>query len=42
VEDMLGKVPKLRYYDHDVRDATKFPDLEEETYLEDMGEIGPL
>jgi hypothetical protein len=42
VEDMLGKVPKLRYFDHDVRYATKFLGLEEETYLEDMGEIGCL
>jgi hypothetical protein len=25
VEDMLGKVPKLRYTDYDVRDAAKFP-----------------
>ena len=42
VEDMLGKVPKLRYFDHDVRYAVKFPDLVEETYFEKMGEIGPL
>jgi len=27
VEDMLGKVPKLRYFDHDVRYAKKFSDL---------------
>jgi hypothetical protein len=25
-----------------VRDATKFPDLAEEAYLENTGEIGPL
>jgi hypothetical protein len=42
VDDMLGKVPKLRYSDHDVCDVTKFPDLAEETYLENTGEIGPL
>jgi hypothetical protein len=42
VDDMLGKVPKLRYSDHDVRDVTKFPDLAEETYLTNTGEIGPL
>jgi hypothetical protein len=27
VDDMLGKVPKLRYVDHDVCDAAKFPEL---------------
>jgi hypothetical protein len=27
VDDMLGKVPKLRYSYHDVCDAAKFPDL---------------
>jgi hypothetical protein len=24
VDDILGKVPRLRYTDHDVRDMTKF------------------
>jgi hypothetical protein len=42
VDDMLGKVPKMRYVDHDMRDATKFPELVEENYLINMGEIGPL
>jgi hypothetical protein len=42
VEDMLGKVPKLRYYDPNVRDVEKFPNLAEETGLAKMGEIGPL
>jgi hypothetical protein len=41
VEDMLGKVEKIRYSDHDVRDVEKFPDLAEETYLVDTGEIDP-
>jgi hypothetical protein len=30
VEDMLGKVPKLKYADHDVTDTMKFPDLAQE------------
>jgi hypothetical protein len=42
MEYMMGKVPKLRYADHDVRDTEKFLDLAQENYLEDMGEIGPL
>jgi hypothetical protein len=42
MEDMVGKVLKLRYSDHDVRDATKFPFLVEEYYLENTGEIEPL
>jgi hypothetical protein len=42
VDDMLGKVPKLRYSNHNVRDATKFPDLVKEAYLANIGEIGPL
>jgi hypothetical protein len=42
VDDMLGKVPKLRYVDHDVRDADKFPELAEETYITNTREIGPL
>jgi hypothetical protein len=39
---IMGKVPKLRYFDHDVRDATKFPYLLKESYLSNKGEIGPL
>jgi hypothetical protein len=39
---MPGKVPKLRYSDGDVCDATKFPELDEEAYLVKIGEIGPL
>jgi hypothetical protein len=42
MQDMLRKVPKLRYSDHDVRDVTKFLDLAEESYLENTREIGPL
>jgi len=42
VEDMLRKVSKLRYVDHVVKYAAKFPYLAHETYLEDKGEIGPL
>jgi hypothetical protein len=42
VDDMLGKVPKLRYTDHDVHDTTKFPELAKENYLINTGEIGPL
>jgi len=34
VEDMLGKVEKLKYADHNVMDTTKFQVLEEEIYLE--------
>jgi hypothetical protein len=42
VEDMLVKLPKLRYLDHDVRDTMKFPYLAEEVYLANIGEIVPL
>jgi hypothetical protein len=42
VDDILKKVPKLRYSDHDVCDVTKFPDFSKETYLENIEEIGPL
>jgi hypothetical protein len=42
VNDMLGKVPKLRYADYDVRDAAKFPDLDKVTYLINIGQIEPL
>jgi hypothetical protein len=42
VDDMLGKVPRLRYADHDVCDMAKFPELSEENYLINTGEIGPL
>jgi hypothetical protein len=41
VEDMLGKVEKLKYVDHDVTDTTKFPDLAQEIYLENKEEAGP-
>jgi hypothetical protein len=40
--DILGKVPKMRYVDHDMHDATKFPKLVKENYLINMTEIGPL
>jgi hypothetical protein len=33
-EDMLGKVPQLKYVDHDIMDATKFPKLAPHEYLE--------
>jgi hypothetical protein len=39
MEDMLRKVPMLIYSNHDVHDVEKFPYLEEETYLADIGEI---
>jgi hypothetical protein len=42
VEEMLGKVEKLKYVDHDVTDTTKFPDLAQEIYLENKEELGPL
>jgi hypothetical protein len=42
IEDMLGKVPKLRYMDHDVHDTMKFLELVEECYLINIGEVGPL
>jgi hypothetical protein len=31
IDDMLGKVPKLRYVDHDMCDMTKFPELVRKT-----------
>jgi hypothetical protein len=37
VEDMLGKVPKLKYADHDITDTKKFPDFVQEVYLENRG-----
>jgi hypothetical protein len=39
---MLGKVPKLKYIDQDVTDKTKFLELGQEIFLENMGEVGPL
>ena len=42
VDDMLGKVPKLRYTDDDVCDAAKFLYLAKDTYLINPGKIGPL
>jgi len=42
VDDMLGKLPKFRYSNHDVCDEVKFSYLAEETYLTNTGEIGPL
>jgi hypothetical protein len=41
LDGMLGKVPRLRYADHDVQDAAKFPALAEKNYLINTGEIGP-
>jgi hypothetical protein len=37
MDDMLGKVPKIRYTDDDVRNAAKFLDLAKETYLINTG-----
>jgi len=42
VDDMLEKVPKLRYSVDNVPDANKFLYLAEETYLTNTREIGPL
>jgi hypothetical protein len=42
VDDMIGKLPKIRYVDHDVHYATKFLYLVEDTYLINTGEVGPL
>jgi hypothetical protein len=42
VDDMMGKVPTLKYIDHDVRDASKFPYLDEDNYLINTGEIRTL
>jgi hypothetical protein len=42
VEDMLRKVPKLWYSDHDVHDIKHFPYLDEEDYLENTRKLGPL
>jgi len=42
VDNILEKVPKLRYSNHDVCDATKFLDFPKEAYLANIGEIGPL
>jgi hypothetical protein len=42
VDDMMGKVSKLRYADHDVHDAEKFLELAKESYLINTREIGPL
>jgi hypothetical protein len=41
LENMLGKVPKLRYLDHDVHSTTKLSYLDEEAYLVNTEEIGP-
>jgi hypothetical protein len=42
VEDILGKFPKLRYVNHDVRYAAKFLDLVKECYLINTWEVAPL
>jgi hypothetical protein len=39
-DNMVGGVDDLKYSDHDVSDATKFPDLAVQSYLESRGE-GP-
>jgi len=35
---MVGGFNDLKYFDHDVSDATKFPDLATQSYLESRGE----
>jgi hypothetical protein len=42
VDDMMGKVPKIRYANYNVCDATMFRELAEDTYLTNTKEIGPL
>jgi hypothetical protein len=42
VDDMLGKVMKIRYIDHDVHDVDKLQKLAEDIYFINKGEIGPL
>ena len=42
IDDMLGKIPKMRCADHDVRNAAKFLELAKENYLINIGEIRPL
>ena len=42
VDDMLVKITKLIYLDHNVHNATKFADLAKDYYLSNIGEIGPL
>jgi hypothetical protein len=39
-DNMVGGVDSLKYSDHDVSDATKFPYLAAQSYLESRGE-GP-
>jgi hypothetical protein len=42
VDDMPGKVPNMRYVDHDVHSEEKFVELAEENYLINTREIGHL
>jgi len=42
MEDMSGKVPKLKYVDHEITDTMKFQDFAQEVYMENRGEVGPL
>jgi len=42
VEDMLGKMPKLNYVDHDITYTTKFLEFSQEVYMENGGEVGPI
>jgi hypothetical protein len=39
-DNMVGGADELKYSDHDVSNATNFPDLEAQSYLECTGE-GP-
>jgi hypothetical protein len=43
-EELLGKISNLKYMDHDITDAQKFPELERDQYLctttvQETGEI---
>jgi hypothetical protein len=40
-DEMVGGVDTIKYFDHDVVDTVKFPDLAPQNYLESRGE-GPL
>jgi hypothetical protein len=38
-DNMVGGVDSLKYSNHDVSDAIKFPHLEQHSYLERRGEV---
>jgi hypothetical protein len=37
-DDMVDGVTSIKFYDHDMEDVTKFPDLAPQNYLESRGE----